>query len=85
MAPTARKPMSFDVDRSPPTVAELARAAAPTARPNADRQQIGARVTKAAYRQLKAHAALQGVTVQTLVEQAIVEFLARQSDRPASV
>jgi len=40
------------------------------------RQQVGARVTTTTYRQLKARAALQGVTVQTLVEQAIAEFLA---------
>jgi hypothetical protein len=40
-----------------------------------DRQQIGARVTTATYRQLKARAALQGVTVAALIEQAISEFL----------
>jgi hypothetical protein len=51
--------------------ASIARAA------DADRQQIGARVTKATYRQLKARAALAGVTVQTLVERAIDEFLAK--------
>jgi len=43
--------------------------------------QVGARITKVKYRQLKARAALQGVTVQTLVEQAIAEFLARHPDR----
>jgi predicted HicB family RNase H-like nuclease len=42
-----------------------------------DRQQVGARVTKATYRQLKAQAALQGVTVQALVETAIDDFLAK--------
>jgi predicted DNA binding CopG/RHH family protein len=42
---------------------------------NQNRQQVGARVTSATYRKLKARAALQGVTVQALVEQAIVEFL----------
>jgi hypothetical protein len=47
-----------------------------------ERQQVGARVTKATYRQLKARAALQGgVTVQDLVEhQAIDEFLAKHHD-----
>ena len=42
---------------------------------SADKQQVGARVTKAVYRELKARAALTGETVQTLVERAIVEFL----------
>lgn len=41
------------------------------------RQQVGARVTATVYRQLKAKAALQGVAVGALVEQAIAEFLAR--------
>ena len=76
----ARKPMTFDVDRSPRTPVEQApsrpvKAAAPKV-PAEDRQQVGARVTKVTYRQLKAQAALQGVTVQGLVEQAITEYLA---------
>jgi hypothetical protein len=67
--PTAvRKPLTFDVDRSPP------RAAAVPAPP---RQQVGARVTATVYRQLKARAALQGVAVGALVEQAISEFMER--------
>jgi predicted HicB family RNase H-like nuclease len=41
------------------------------------RQQVGARVTATVYRQLKARAALQGVAVGTLVEQAISEFMER--------
>ena len=41
------------------------------------RQQVGARVTATVYRELKARAALQGVAVGALVEQAIAEFLAR--------
>lgn len=75
---TSRKPLTFDVDRSPLTPA----APRPRAQPPAqERQQVGARITKTKYRQLKARAALQGVTVQTLVEQAIEEFLARHPDR----
>lgn len=75
--PAARKPMTFDVERSPRTPIEQAPAPAARAKPIVeDRQQVGARVTKVTYRQLKAQAALQGVTVQTLVEQAITEFLA---------
>ena len=42
-----------------------------------ERQQVGARVTKAIYRRLKSRAALQGVTVQALVEQAIEDFLSK--------
>ena len=69
MPTAARKPLTFDVDRSPPRVA-----AAVPAQP---RQQVGARVTAAVYRQLKARAALQGVAVGALVEQAISEFMER--------
>lgn len=68
-----RKPLTFDVDRSPRTTVE-------TKMEKEQRQQIGARVTTAIYRQLKARAALQGGTVQTLVEQAIAEFLANHPD-----
>jgi hypothetical protein len=41
-------------------------------------------VTTSTYRQLKARAALQGVTVATLVEQAIAEFLDNHPDNKAS-
>jgi hypothetical protein len=68
----ARKPLSFDVDRSPRTATE-------TKSDNEKRQQVGARVPTGIYRQLKARAALQGIQVQTLVEQAITEFLANHS------
>ena len=74
-AKAERKPMTFDLPKS-------AAAPAPVTVPKADaaaRQQVGARVTKATYRQLKARAALSGSTVQALVEQAIDEFLARQT------
>jgi hypothetical protein len=50
---------------------------APPKEDAADRQQVGARVTRAVYRQLKGRAGLTGATVQELVEQAIVEFLAK--------
>ena len=68
-----RKPMTFHVD-APPRVSAL-----PAKTEQADRQQVGARVTRATYRQLKARAALSGTTVQDLVEQAITEFLAKQT------
>lgn len=70
MATSPRKPMEFDPDPTP------RKAPPPIPKGEAEqRQQVGARVTKTAYRQLKARAALQGVTVQALVEQAIGEFL----------
>jgi hypothetical protein len=73
MAGQPRKPMTFSVNAAAPAPASVARAE------GAERQQVGARVTKATYRQLKARAALTGATVQALVEQAIDEFLAKPS------
>jgi hypothetical protein len=55
----------------PPTPA----VAALPARKAEVRIQLGARITEAKYRQLKLAAVLRGVTVQTLVEHAIQEFL----------
>lgn len=73
---TQRVPMKFNVLPDPvatplPPPASIPRAI------DAERQQVGARVSKAAYRQLKARAALAGETVQALVERAIDEFLAK--------
>jgi len=76
MAKAERKPLTFDEDRTPPTIAAVRQ----TPQGKEPRQQLGARVTTATYRQLKARAALQGVTVATLVEQAISEFLANHPD-----
>jgi hypothetical protein len=56
--------MTFSIDRNLPTPAEL------VTKPQAERKQVGARITAATYRQLKARAALEGVTVQILVERA---------------
>jgi hypothetical protein len=68
-----RKPMKFDIDRSPPTPAELPR----PKQESGERKQVGARIAAATYRQLKARAALDGETVQVLVERAIEDFLAK--------
>ena len=87
MTSPPRKPMTFNV-AAPASVspsplaksAELVPAEAKGGERSGDgpaRQQVGARVTKSVYRQLKARAALSGETVQTLVERAIVEFLAK--------
>lgn len=69
MATTARKPLVFE---------EEDRQRAPASKPSnqQDFQQVGARIPRMTYRRLKAHAALEGVTVATLVEQAINELLA---------
>jgi hypothetical protein len=77
MAKAERKPLTFDVDRTPPSPATIHET------PSADeqqRQQVGARVSTGTYRRLKARAALQGVTVAVLVERAISEFLANHPD-----
>ncbi len=39
------------------------------------RTQLGVRIAEATHRQLKLAAVMRGVTVQTLVEQAMLEFL----------
>ncbi len=77
-----RKPMTFNVDAAPPAPVPVSPASTTTTRKAGatDRQQVGARVTKATYRQLKAQAALQGVTVQALVETAIDDFLAKSKE-----
>jgi predicted HicB family RNase H-like nuclease len=71
----ARKPLAFDIDRNPPAITQATKPV-----PTQGRQQVGARVEAGTYRQLKARAALQGVSVQMLVEQAITEFLANHQE-----
>lgn len=66
--------MNFDLEPGPRTSSSIPKGK------TEQRQQVGARVTTTTYRQLKARAALQGVTVQTLVEQAIAEFLTNHPD-----
>lgn len=78
MTGKARKPMTFDVDRSPLTSSETT-SIKPLVAPPIERQQVGARIPVSKYRQLKACAALDGVRVQTLVEQAIDLFLASRA------
>jgi hypothetical protein len=84
MAKTAeRKPLTFDPDDagSSATEEETTRPPRTRAKPKEEpRQQLGARVKTAAYRKLKVRAAMQGVTVAALVEQAIDEFLANHPD-----
>jgi hypothetical protein len=75
MAAKERKPMTFNLNPTP-AAANVPPASIPRAE-GVERQQVGARVTKATYRQLKARAALSGASVQDLVEQAINDFLAK--------
>ena len=65
-----REPLHFDLNNATPAVAAAVKPTATAANDVTERQQVGARVTKTIYRQLKSRAALQGVTVQALVEQA---------------
>lgn len=62
-----RKPMTFEIDRRPNVAPESAK----TGKLMPERQQVGARIPTALYRQLKAKAGLEGVKVQDLVEQGI--------------
>lgn len=73
MARTARQPLVFEEEERRPV-------APPKSSNQESRQQIGARVPTTTYRRLKARAALQGVTVATLVEQSITEFLTNHPD-----
>lgn len=66
-----RKPMTFDIERSPRAASELTG----KANQQQERKQVGARIPAATYRQLKSRAALDGVPVQALVEKAIALFL----------
>jgi predicted DNA binding CopG/RHH family protein len=79
MTTAPKKPLSFKMDdaAAPPAAALRPVPAAANAE---QRQQVGARITATTYRQLKSRAALKGVTVQTLVETAITEYLTRQTD-----
>jgi predicted HicB family RNase H-like nuclease len=75
---TNRKPMTFSMEAAAP--APAAPRKGPAVNP-VDRQHVGARVPRDKYRQLKARAALDGVSVQTLVEQAIDQILATTPQR----
>ena len=82
----ARKPLSFDV--GDPAPVPQAAPATPAARApklavpqeNEERQQVGARIKQATYRQLKARAALEGRRVQELVEVAVERYLAGEGE-----
>lgn len=73
-----RTPLVFDMDLSPVSPNEIARAAAAVPKPAlVVRQQLGARIPMDVYKELRVRAVMEGVLVQDLIEQAIVEFLAR--------
>jgi hypothetical protein len=74
-----RKPMTFDIDRSPSATPE----SAGTGKPIQERQQVGARIPTTLYRQLKAKASIEGVKVQDLVEQAIRQFMENANAKAA--
>ena len=70
MAVSKRAPLDFKSIETLPSPAPIAVTA-----DKEERQQVGARVNKTIYRQLKARAAMEGVKVQDLVEQAIIAIL----------
>jgi hypothetical protein len=72
-----RKPMNFNLGEAAPIAAELSKL---PPREKEPRQQVGARIPAMTYRKLKARAALQGEAVQSLVERAIEDFLAKSGD-----
>ena len=79
-----RKPLVFNIDRSPVTEDETARVAAATAPPPVPavpRQQLGARIPVDVYKRLRVRAVMDGVLVQDLIERAILEFLDREEPR----
>lgn len=77
---TPRKPLVFDLNRSPTTDDEITRVAAtkpPAPKSIVPRQQLGTRIPVDVYKRLKILAVMEGVLVQDLLERAIVEFLER--------
>ena len=76
MVTKQRKPLTFDTDLVTSPVVETPNTLQATT--TVPKQQVGARIPVNKYRQLKAKAALEGASVQDLVEQAIDQFLAKQ-------
>lgn len=76
-----RKPLVFDLNRSPTTDDEVARVTAAQAspKPPVARQQLGTRIPVDVYKNLKVMAVMEGVLVQDLIERAIIEFLERNT------
>jgi hypothetical protein len=83
-----RKPLTFDLNASPVTDDERARAsgmlntypeAHPTPKsPAVPRQQLGVRIPVDIYKRLRIKAVLDGVLVQDVVERAVRELLERE-------
>jgi hypothetical protein len=78
MAATRKQPLTFDPDLRPAGTAKAAPHDAPQSAPPREAtrlKQVGARIPENLYRQLKAHAALRGERVQTILEAMIVDYL----------
>ena len=79
----AKKPLTFDIDATPPAgvvsapASATRKAASPPAEPL---QQVGARIPKSQYRLFKADAALKGKTVQTLLAELVADHLRSSGD-----
>lgn len=72
MAP--RKPMSFDME--PASVRVLSRPSSPTA-PEVIRKTVATRLPPDLYRQAKARAALDDVSIQAVIEAALRDYIAK--------
>jgi hypothetical protein len=70
-----KKALAFDPNADLKVVPAIATPPAIPAKSQEARKQVGARIPDALYRQLKAHAALEGQLVQDLVELAIKQYL----------
>lgn len=69
-APTKhRAPMSFGLD--------VPKAKAATAPPNDDLKKIATRLPSDLYKQAKARAALDGVTIQDIIKSALTDYIAK--------
>jgi hypothetical protein len=78
-----KKPLTFSLDEPPlESVAKpIAAKPGPAGKPAVGRKQVGARIPIPLYRQLKAHAALRGEPVQTILEAAVADYLNQHADR----
>lgn len=83
---TAKQPLSFDLESVEPAAKpgrapakSRATKAEPQGSSDVERKQVGARIPVALYRKLKAHAALNGVAVQEMVEAAVADYLSRHA------
>jgi hypothetical protein len=75
-----KQPLTFNLERGPARVtASSTGSSAGTER----LRQLGARIPESLYRELKAHAALTGENVQSVVQTIIADYLRQRRDQPS--